>query len=110
MFNFLGSLHFGDLYPQITEKGAIVLGISKDSVKSHKNFAEKYHLPFTLLSDPDHAVIEAYDVWKEKKNYGRTYMGIVRSTYLIDENGMIIKAMGNVKPAENPSQMLEALA
>ena len=101
---------FGDLYPQITEKGAIVLGISKDSVKSHKNFAEKYHLPFTLLSDPDHTVIEAYDVWKEKKNYGRTYMGIVRSTYLIDENGMIIKAMSNVKPAENPSQMLEALA
>ncbi|MEE8807610.1 MAG: thioredoxin-dependent thiol peroxidase [Lactimicrobium sp.] len=101
--------NFGELYPQITEKGAIVLGISKDSVKSHKNFAEKYHLPFTLLSDPDHTVIEAYDVWKEKKNYGRTYMGIVRSTYLIDENGMIVKAMGNVKPAENPGQMLEAL-
>ena len=100
---------FGDLYPQITEKGAIVLGISKDSVKSHKNFAEKYHLPFTLLSDPDHTVIEAYDVWKEKKMYGKVSMGVVRTTYIIDEEGVIIKAFEKVKAADNPADMLAEL-
>ena len=88
----------------------MVLGVSRDSVKSHKNFEEKYGLPFTLLSDPDHAVIEAYDVWKEKKNYGKVSMGIVRTTYLIDEEGVIVKAMGKVKAADNPQDMLEALA
>ena len=100
---------FGDLYPQITEKGAIVLGISKDSVKSHKNFAEKYHLPFTLLSDPDHTVIEAYDVWKEKKNYGKVSMGVVRTTYLIDEQGIIRKGNDKVKASEDPENMLQEL-
>ncbi len=100
---------FAERYPQIREKGAIVLGISKDSVASHKKFEEKYGLPFTLLSDPDHAVIEAYDVWKEKKNYGKVSMGIVRSTYLIDEEGIIVKAFGAVKAADNPEQMLGAL-
>ena len=100
---------FAERYPQITEKGAIVLGISKDSVQSHKNFEEKYKLPFTLLSDPDHQVIELYDVWKEKKLYGKTYMGIVRSTYLIDEKGDIVKALDKVKPADNPQQMLNQL-
>lgn len=100
---------FAERYPQIREKGAVVLGISKDSVKSHKNFAEKYSLPFTLLSDPEHTVIEAYDVWKEKKNYGKVSMGIVRTTYLIDEDGVIIKAMDKVKAADNPEQMLEVL-
>jgi len=76
---------FAERFPQFTEKGAVVLGISKDSVASHKKFEEKYGLPFTLLADPELAAIQAYDVWQEKKNYGKTYMGVVRSTYLIDE-------------------------
>lgn len=101
---------FGELYPQFREKGAVVLGVSKDTVKSHKKFEEKYGLPFTILSDPETKVIQAYDVWKEKKMYGKTYMGVVRSTYLIDENGIIIKAFGKVKPAENPAQMLAELS
>ena len=100
---------FGELYPQFREKGAVVLGGSKDSVASHKKFEEKYGLPFTLLSDVDKAVILAYDVWKEKKNYGKVSMGVVRTTYLIDENGVIVKAFGKVKAAENPAQMLGAL-
>ncbi len=100
---------FGELYPQFREKGAVVLGVSKDSVASHKRFEEKYGLPFTLLSDTEKEVIQAYDVWKEKKNYGKVSMGVVRSTYLIDENGVIVKAFGRVKAAENPAQMLGAL-
>ena len=100
---------FAERYPQFLEKGAVVLGVSKDSVKSHKNFETKYELPFTLLSDPELEVIKAYDVWKEKKNYGKVSMGVVRTTYLIDENGMIVKAMDKVKAADNPQQMLEAL-
>ena len=100
---------FGELMPQFKEKGAVILGVSKDSVASHKRFEEKYGLPFTLLSDTERVVIEAYDVWKEKKNYGKVSMGVVRSTYLIDETGVIVKAFGNVKAAENPSQMLEEL-
>ena len=98
---------FADRYPQFLEKGAVVLGVSKDSVSSHKNFEQKYALPFPLLSDPGKEVIQAYDVWKEKKNYGKVSLGVVRTTYLIDENGIIIKAMGNVKAAENPERMLE---
>ena len=100
---------FGDLYPQFWEKGAVVLGVSKDSVASHKKFEEKYALPFTLLSDPEKEVIQAYNVWKEKKNYGKVSMGVVRTTYLIDEEGVIIKAFGNVKAADNPAQMLKEL-
>ena len=100
---------FAERYPQFLEKGAVVLGVSKDSVKSHKNFETKYTLPFTLLSDPDRQAIEAYDVWKEKKNYGKVSMGIVRTTSLIDENGIIVKAMDKVKAADNPQQMLEEL-
>ncbi len=101
---------FGELYPQFQEKGAVVLGVSKDSVASHKRFEEKYGLPFVLLSDPERKVIEAYDVWKEKKNYGKVSMGVVRSTYLIDEEGVIIKAFGNVKASENPAKMLGELS
>ena len=101
---------FGELYPQFREKGAVVLGVSKDSVASHKRFEEKYGLPFPLLADPERSVIEAYDVWKEKKNYGKVSMGVVRTTYLIDENGMIEKAFDKVKAAENPAQMLAVLA
>ena len=100
---------FGELYPQFLEKGAVVLGVSKDTVASHKRFEEKYGLPFTLLSDTEKSVIQAYDVWKEKKLYGKVSMGVVRTTYLIDENGVIVKAFGKVKAADNPAQMLGEL-
>jgi peroxiredoxin len=100
---------FAERFPQFTEKGAVVLGISKDSVASHKKFEEKYGLPFTLLADPELVAIQAYDVWQEKKNYGKTYMGVVRSTYLIDEKGKIVKAFDKVKAADNPEQMLGEL-
>ena len=86
-----------------------MIGISKDSIASHKKFQEKYGLPFTLLSDPELSAIQAYDVWQEKNMYGKKTMGVVRTTYLIDEQGMIIKAMGKVKAAENPAQVLESL-
>ena len=98
---------FAEIYPQFTEKGAVVIGISKDSVASHKKFEEKFGLPFTLLSDTELAAIQAYDVWKEKTMCGKTSMGVVRTTYLIDEDGVIVKAFGNVKAAENPAKMLE---
>lgn len=101
---------FAERYPQFMEKGAVILGVSRDSVKSHKNFETKYELPFTLLSDPELTVIQAYDVWKEKKNYGKVSMGVVRTTYLIDEEGVIIRAMDKVKAVDNPQQMLEALS
>ena len=101
---------FGDLYPQFREKGAVVIGVSKDSVASHKKFEEKYGLPFTLLSDTDKEVLKAYDVWKEKKTAGKVSMGVIRTTYLIDEEGIIVKAFGKVKAADNPTQMLEELA
>ena len=100
---------FAELYPQFKEKGAVVLGVSADSVSSHKKFEEKYGLPFTLLSDPQREVIKSYDVWKEKNMYGKITMGIVRTTYLIDENGVIVKAFGKVKAAENPAEMLSEL-
>ncbi|MGP1604733.1 MAG: thioredoxin-dependent thiol peroxidase [Treponema sp.] len=100
---------FGELYPQFTEKGATVIGISKDSVASHKKFESNYSLPFTLLSDTELTAIKAYDVWKEKTMYGKKYMGIERSTYLINENGFIVKAFAKVKAPENPAQMLNEL-
>ena len=100
---------FRDLMPQFREKSAVILGVSRDSVASHKKFEEAHGLPFPLLSDPDLKVIQAYDVWKEKMRYGKPGMGVVRSTYLIDENGIIIKAFDKVKAAENPGQMLEGL-
>ena len=100
---------FSERNPQFREKDAVVLGVSKDSVASHKKFEQNYNLSFTLLSDPELKVIQAYGVWQEKKNYGKVTMGIVRSTYLIDENGVIVKAMGGVKAADNPEQMLNLL-
>ena len=100
---------FSELYPQFREKGAVVLGVSKDTVASHKRFEEKHGLPFTLLSDVDKTVIQAYDVWKEKKMYGKVSMGVERTTYLIDEDGVIIKAFGKVKAADNPERMLAEL-
>lgn len=100
---------FAELYPQFQEKGAVVLGVSKDTVASHKRFEQKHGLPFTLLSDPELVAIQAYDVWKEKKLYGKVSMGVVRTTYLIDEEGIIVKAFGKVRAAANPAQMLEEL-
>lgn len=100
---------FGELYPQFMEKDAVVIGVSKDSVASHKKFQEKYSLPFVLLSDTELSAIQAYDVWKEKNMYGKKTMGVVRTTYLIDEEGTIVKAFGKVKAAENPQQMLAEL-
>ena len=98
---------FAELYPQFTEKGAVVIGVSKDTAASHKKFEEKYHLPFILLADPEKEAIQAYDVWKEKNMYGKATMGVVRTTYLIDESGVVVKAFTKVKAAENPQQMLE---
>lgn len=100
---------FADLYPQFQEKGAVILGVSKDSIASHKRFKDKFHLPFTLISDTELEIIKSYDVWKEKKSRGKVTMGVVRSTYLIDEEGLIEKAFCNVKAVKNPSDMLEAL-
>lgn len=101
--------NFGELLPQFREKGAVVIGVSKDSVASHKKFQEKFGLPFTLLSDTELKVIQAYGVWQEKSTYGKKTMGVVRTTYLIDEKGVIMKAFGKVKAAENPQQMLDEL-
>ena len=100
---------FAELYPQFREKGAEIVGVSRDTVASHKRFEDTYGLPFTLLSDPDRAVTETYGAWGEKKNYGKITMGVVRTTYLIDENGGIIRAEGGVKAAADPTNDLEAL-
>ena len=100
---------FGELYPQFLEKDAVVIGISRGSTASHKKFEEKYNLPFVLLSDVNLEAIQAYDVWQEKNMYGKKTMGVVRTTYLIDEEGVITKAFGKVKAAENPGQMLSQL-
>ena len=97
------------LYPQFTEKGAVVLGVSKDTVASHKKFEEKQELVITLLADPELEAIKAYDVWQEKNMYGKKTMGVVRTTYLIDEEGVITKAFSKVKAADNPQQMLDLL-
>ena len=100
---------FSERLPQFREKDAVVLGVSRDSVASHRKFRDNYNLAFTLLSDPELEVIKAYGAWAEKKLYGKTTMGVVRTTYLIDTDGTVLKAMGGVKAAENPQQMLEML-
>ena len=100
---------FASAYDGFRELDAVVIGISKDSVASHKKFAEKYHLPFLLLSDPERTAIEAYGVWQEKKLYGKVSMGVVRSTYIIDEQGRIEKVMPKVKPDTNAGEILEYL-
>lgn len=100
---------YSEKYPQFMEKGAVVLGVSKDSVDSHKKFEEKHGLTITLLSDPERKVIEAYDVWKEKVRCGKVSMGVVRTTYLIDEDGVIIKANDKVKAADDAENMLAEL-
>lgn len=100
---------FAELYPHFAEKNAVVIGVSRDNVASHKKFEQNYNLPFTLLADTERTVTEAYGVWQEKKNYGKVTMGVVRSTFLIDENGIIIKTSENVKSAEDPAQELELI-
>ena len=101
---------YSERLPQFQEKRAVILGVSKDSVASHKRFEEKQNLTITLLSDTERTVIEAYDVWKEKKNYGKVSMGVVRTTYLIDEEGIIVKANDKVKAADDPEKMLGELS
>lgn len=100
---------FRDNYEEFKSKDVVVIGISKDTVKSHARFAEKNDLPFILLADPELEVIQAYDVWKEKKLYGKVSMGVVRTTYIIDENGMIEKVYDKVKTDKNVVEVLEYL-
>lgn len=98
---------YSTLKPQFEEKGVEIIGISKDTVASHKKFEDKQGLTITILADPELTAIQAYDVWHEKKMAGNVYMGVVRTTYLIDENGIIIKANDKVKAAADPEKMLE---
>lgn len=100
---------FNDLVKDYEDKNAVILGVSKDSVKSHKKFETNYSLGFTLLSNETIEVLEAYDVWKEKSMYGKKYMGVVRTTYIIDEQGTIVKAFEKVNASTNPLDMLKEL-
>lgn len=100
---------FAEAYEEFKKINAVVIGVSKDSVASHQKFAEKHGLPFILLSDPELTAIQAYGVWQEKKLYGKVSMGVVRSTFVINENGMIEKAMPKVKPDTNTMEILEYL-
>ena len=100
---------FSERYPQIMEQGAVVIGVNKDSVASHKKFEEKYGLAFPLLSDPELEVIQAYDVWHEKKMCGKAYMGVVRTTYIINEEGKIIYANDKVKAVNDALDILRLL-
>jgi len=100
---------FRDTYSEFTERGAVVLGISPDDEAAHVRFREKYELPFTLLADPDHAVAEQYGVWGEKNYAGKKYMGISRTTFVIDADGNVVKTMRNVKPDGHPQKVLEVL-
>ncbi len=97
---------FAERLADFDRLGAGVIGVSKDSVASHQRFAQKHNLPFLLLSDPELQVIQAYGVWQEKKLYGKVSMGVVRSTYLIDESGMIEQVMPKVKPDQNAAEIL----
>jgi len=101
---------FRDNYKNFEEKNVIIIGISKDSVKSHEKFVEKHELPFILLSDPELVAIKAYGVWQEKTNYGKTAFGVVRTTYIIDENGFIEKVYKRVKPDVNAAEILNYLS
>lgn len=99
-----------DAWSEFERAGAVVLGVSADSPKKHVKFREKYGLPFALLSDTEHEVAEKYGTWVEKSMYGRTYMGLERSTFVIDADGNVAKIMRNVKPAEHANDVLAALA
>ena len=100
---------FAGMYDEFIELDVPVIGLSKDSAASHQRFVDKYNLPFTLLSDPELEVIKAYDVWKEKKFYGKTSLGVVRTTYIIDANGIIEEVMPKVKPDTNAADVLNYL-
>ena len=100
---------FRDGHTSILAKGAVVLGISPDTVKSHQGFKLKYNLPFHLLSDPDHQVAELYGAWGEKKSFGKTYDGILRTTFILDEQGVVQKVFKNVKPQGHTEEVLAAL-
>ncbi len=100
---------FAAHYDEFAQRGVAVIGISKDSEASHRRFADKNELPFILLSDPELQAIKAYDVWQEKKLYGKVSMGVVRTTYVIDGNGVIVKAMPKVKPDTNAADVLAYL-
>lgn len=100
---------YAENYPAFLEKDAVVIGVSKDTSASHRKFADKFNLPFILLADPETQVLQKYDVWAMKNMYGKQVMGTVRSSYLIDEEGKIVKAHGKVKPEQNALQMLADL-
>jgi peroxiredoxin Q/BCP len=100
---------FRDAYDRFREQGVEILGVSPDTEASHRKFKSKYELPFTLLADPDHQAAESYGVWKEKRNYGKTYMGVERSTFVIDTDGRVAKAMRGIRPAGHAAQVLETL-
>ena len=101
---------FRDGFSVYQEKNITILGVSPDTVKSHQKFKDKYHLPFTLLADPDHKVCELYGVWGKKKLYGKEYDGVFRTTFVVDGNGKIKKVFENVKPEEHATQVLEAIS
>ena len=100
---------FRDAYDRFREQGVEILGVSPDTEASHQKFKSKYELPFTLLADPGHRTAEAYGVWKEKRNYGKTYMGVERSTFVIDADGKVAKAMRGIRPAGHAAKVLETL-
>ena len=100
---------FRDAYDRFREQGVEILGVSPDTEASHRKFKSKHELPFTLLADPDHHAAEAYGVWKEKRNYGKTYMGVERSTFVIGADGKVAKAMRGIRPAGHAAQVLETL-
>ena len=101
---------FRDAYDVFRDRGAEVLGVSPDDVSSHEKFKTKYSLPFTLLADPEHEVAESYGVWGERKFAGKKYMGIIRSTFVIDEDGNVARAMLGIKPAGHAAAVLEQLS
>jgi peroxiredoxin Q/BCP len=100
---------FRDAYDRFREQGVEILGVSPDTEASHRKFKSKYELPFTLLADPEHHAAEAYGVWKEKKNYGKTHMGVERSTFVIDADGKVARAMRGIRPAGHAVKVLETL-
>ena len=100
---------FAERYPQFKNDGAVILGVSKDSIASHKRFADKFGLPFTILSDPDLEVIKAYDAWKEKKTFGKVSMGVLRTTYVIDENGKIVYADEKVNAVNDAAKIIDVV-
>lgn len=100
---------YAENYPAFAEKGVTVIGVSKDTSAAHRKFADKFELPFILLSDPEKEVLQKYDVWVKKNMYGKQVMGVIRSSYLIDEEGRIVKVHAKVKPEENAGQMLKDL-